>query len=102
MMPLCNILNITVNDLLSGEVADSNKLDENLVILQKQKECTLTFVKFTHIITVLILLIWNIINVLRYGVENMVDRPEFIIMNLITFSYFTIYLYLLNRINNIK
>ena len=39
---LCNILNITINDLFSGEVVDmknnEKKLEENLLELAKQKE----------------------------------------------------------------
>ena len=100
MMPLCDILNISVNDLLSGEVVSNNNADENLITLQKQKEYAITSTKYTHIITIIILLIWNFINVFKYGVESAIDRPEFIVMNLITFVYFTIYVNLLNKTKN--
>ena len=42
MLELCNELNISVNELLSGEMIDmknyNRKADENLIKLQKQKE----------------------------------------------------------------
>lgn len=42
MLPLCNILNITVNDLLSGErvsiVDYQNKAEENMMDLMKENE----------------------------------------------------------------
>ena len=73
MMDLCNILEISVNDLLSGEkIAKEqyeDKVDENLIKLQKQKEFAINSARWTHVITVIIFLIWNGINVFKYGVE---------------------------------
>ena len=101
MMDLCNILDITVNDLLSGEKIATeqyiDKADENLVKLQKQKEYGITSAKWTHIITILILLIWNFINVFKYGVQEAIGQPEFIVMDIIIFIYFVIYLSLLKN-----
>ena len=102
MLELCNILEITVNDLLSGEKVTTeqytDKADENLVKLQKQKEFAITSARWTHVITIIIFLIWNSINVFKYGVENAISMPEFIFMDIITLTYFIIYLFLLNRI----
>ena len=70
MMDLCNILEISVNDLLSGEkIAKEqydDKVDENLIKLQKQKEFAINSARWTHVITVIIFLIWNGINVFKY------------------------------------
>lgn len=101
MMDLCNILEISVNDLLSGEkIAKEqydDKVDENLIKLQKQKEFAINSARWTHVITVIIFLIWNGINVFKYGVEHAISMPSFIIMNIITATYFIIYIFLLNR-----
>lgn len=101
MMDLCNILEISVNDLLSGEkiVKEQydDKVDENLIKLQKQKEFAINSARWTHVITVIIFLIWNGINVFKYGVEQVISMSSFIIMNIITATYFIIYIFLLNR-----
>ena len=101
MMDLCNILEISVNDLLSGEkIAKEqydDKVDENLIKLQKQKEFAINSARWTHVITVIIFLIWNGINVFKYGVKQAISMPSFIIMNIITATYFIIYIFLLNR-----
>ena len=101
MMDLCNILEISVNDLLSGEkIAKEqydDKVDENLIILQKQKEFAINSARWTHVITVIIFLIWNGINVFKYGFEQLISMSSFIIMNIITATYFIIYIFLLNR-----
>ena len=96
MMELCKELDISVNELLSGELIDMNnynvKVDENLIKLQKQKEYAITSARWSHVIMTIILLIWNFINVIKYGVEEAINRPEFIIMNVIGVIYFTIYI----------
>lgn len=102
MMDLCNILEINVNDLLSGEkvVIEQyiDKADENLIKLQKQKEIGISSARWTHITTIIIFLIWNAINVIKYGITQAIDMPEFIVMNIITLTYFIIYIFLLRRI----
>ena len=97
MIELCKELDISVNELLSGELIDMNnynvKVDENLIKLQKQKEYAITSARWSHVIMTIILLIWNFINVIKYGVEEAINRPEFIIMNVIGVIYFTIYIF---------
>ena len=101
MMELCKELDISVNELLSGEFIDMNnynrKSDENLIKLQRQKEYGITSARWSHVITIIILLIWNFINVMKYGVEEAIDRPEFIVMNVIGIVYFTIYIFQMKR-----
>ena len=102
MMDLCSILEINVNDLLSGEkvVIEQyiDKADENLIKLQKQKEIGISSARWTHITTIIIFLIWNAINVIKYGITQAIDMPEFIVMNIITLTYFIIYIFPLRRI----
>lgn len=103
MIELCNILNITVNELLSGEHINKerqiSKADENLIKMTKQKEIATFSARITHITTILILLIWNIVNVIIYRVEKTISKPEFIIMDIITLIYFIIYLYFQKKNN---
>lgn len=53
MIDLCNILKITVNDLLSGEKAEKknyvNQADDNLVELHKQKQAINMAVRISYI-----------------------------------------------------
>ena len=96
MLELCNILDITVNDLLSGEVVNESKYkdtaDINLIKLQKQKEKNLTTIKYTHIATIIIFLIFNLINFVTYGVELAVSDPVFTIAIISSLIYYIIYL----------
>lgn len=98
MLDLCNILDITVNELLSGEKISNelfiDKADENLIKLQKQKEIGILSARWTHMLTILVLLIWNLINIFKFGVQEAISQPEFIVMDTITFVYFMFYIFL--------
>lgn len=102
MLDLANILGISVNDLLSGEIVEkgayNNKVDENLVKAIKDKEIIMKTDQITYSITILLLLIWNIINffTIKESTEA-INRPEFIIMDTITLIWFTVYTYLLRN-----
>lgn len=54
MIDLCNILKITVNDLLSGEKIEEknyvNKVDDNLIELQKQKQAMNMAVRICYLL----------------------------------------------------
>ena len=101
MIDLCSILKISVNDLLSGEKVIEeqyvDKVDENLIKLQKQKEFAINSARWTHVITIVIFLIWNTINIINHGVEEAICMLEFKIMNIITLTYFIIYIFLFTR-----
>lgn len=101
MMDLCDILKITVNDLLSGEKVSKElyvaKTNENLVKMQRQKEVGIASARWSYVIIIIILLIWNFINVFRCGIQETIKQPEFIIMEIITFIYFVIYILLQNK-----
>jgi transcriptional regulator with XRE-family HTH domain len=102
MMDLCNILQISVNELLSGEKISkelfNDKADENLVKLSKEKEFGDKASKYAYSITVILLLIWNVINIITIKDANeAISRPEFIIMDTATFIWFAIYTHLLGK-----
>ena len=101
MLELCNILDINANELLTGEKIPEKNYKENaelnLINLNKKKELIIKTTKTTHIITILLLLLINFANVIIYGVEKQISRPEFIIMNLITFTFFTTYICLYDK-----
>lgn len=106
MIDLCNILKITVNDLLSGEkVEEKNyvkQVDDNLVELQKQKEAVDTSVKISYLCIVLILFIYNSMNMLLYGMEEATKKPEFMIMISLSLIWLIVYTYKINIIDNKK
>ena len=106
MIDLCNILKITVNDLLSGEKVEEenyiNQVDDNLVELQKQKQAINTSVRISYLCIVLILFIYNSVNVLLYGIEEATKKPEFMIMISISLIRLFVYTYIINNIDSNK
>lgn len=97
MMDLCNILEISVNELLSGEKLDSNIekdiADENLIKLKNEKEVAIESARWGYVTAILILWIYIIINVFNNGVEAAVDSHEFRISIIITLVTSTIRTY---------
>ena len=97
MLELCNELDISVNELLCGELIDmknyNKRADVNLVELQKQKEYAITSARWSYVITIIILLVLNFINVFKYGVQEAISKSEFGIMITISLIYFAIYLF---------
>lgn len=105
MLDLASILKISVNDLLSGETVSEeqliNKADENLVKLVKENEIGNKTSQLTHIITMSLLLIWNLINIFTIkDSSEVINRPEFIIMDTVNCIWFVVYLYLLRKNKN--
>lgn len=101
MMDLCNILNISVNELLSGETLDFNKTkdaaDANLIKLKKEKESALSAARWGFILGVIMLLIYNFINIIKYGIVAAIDKPEFIILDSMTFIWWISYTAIINK-----
>lgn len=95
MMDLCNILEISVNELLSGEKLNSDiekdVADENLIKLKNEKENAINAARWGFVSAVIILLIYNIINIVKYGVEKVVVSPEWLILDLITIIFYISY-----------
>jgi len=106
MIDLCNILKITVNDLLSGEKVGKenyiNQVDDNLVELQKQKLAMNMAVRISYICIAVILFISNFMNVFLYGVSEATKKPEFMIMVSISLIWLIIYTYIINKIDSNK
>lgn len=96
MMDLCNILEISVNELLSGEKLNSDiekdVADANLIKLKKEKENAINAARWGFVSAVILLLIYNIINILKYGVEKVVVSPEWLILDLISLVFYISYL----------
>lgn len=101
MLELCKELDISVNELLSGEMIDmrnyNKKADENLIKLQKQKESAILAARWSSIAVTIILLIWNLLNVFQFGVEQTIIKSEFRIMWMSSFIYFVVYIFLTNH-----
>ncbi len=97
MIDLCNILEISVNDLLSGEKVISNifanKVDENLVSMKKNTEAIIAASKWGHIVTILLLFINVVLTAIKYGVEDAVSSSSFIIMMVSGTVFWYIFLY---------
>lgn len=106
MIDLCNILNITVNDLLSGEKIDRknyiNQVNVNLVELQKQKQAINMTIRISYICIAIILFTYNFMNILLYDVEEAIKKPEFMIMLAISLIWLFVYSYIINRIDGKK
>lgn len=106
MIDLCNILKITVNDLLSGEKVEEknylNQADDNLVELHKQKQAINMAVRISYICIAVILFFCNFMNVLLHGIEEATRKPEFMIMVSISLIWLFVYTYIINKIDSKK
>ena len=101
MMDLSNILDITVNELLSGERIEESKIndiaDENLIKLQKEKEALVNSARYGFGVALLLLFLYNIMNMIQLGVEKAVTQPIWIITDIITVTFYLVYLHLINK-----
>lgn len=101
MMDLCNILDISVNDLLSGEKIEKSKTidtaDENLIKLQKEKEAIYTSSRWGFGISLILILAYNIVNIFEFGVEVAIEKPAFIIMETLTTIWLLFYVNTINK-----
>lgn len=101
MMDLSNILEISVNELLSGERVDDDKVkdvaDENLIKLKKEKEAAINSARWGFVVAIILLFIYNIINVIQLGVQKAIEQPAFIIMDAITTIWIMIYANAINK-----
>lgn len=101
MIELCKNLEITVNELFAGERLSEEekdiKADENLVKIQKHNEATNMAARICFIMTILFLLIYNVVNVVIYGVDEAIDMPAFIIMSALTTIWMIVYCLIINK-----
>lgn len=95
MLDLCETLNISVNELLSGErISMENyqkKADENLVEMTKEKEAANKAARIAFGITLILLLILNVVNIIIYGFQKAIAMPGFIIMQTVVVIWLLIY-----------
>lgn len=96
MLELCEILGISVNELLCGErISMENypkKADENMLVMKKENEAINKSARAGFGITVFLLLILNFLNIFEYGVQEAITMPSFIIMITATIVWSLIYL----------
>lgn len=101
MMDLSNILDITVNELLSGEKLSKesmlDKADENLVKLTKVKEASLKATKYGYLFVTIALISLIIYNSFKYGIAEAQDRPEFLILILSGTIFWIIYSIIISK-----
>ena len=95
MIELCEILDITVNELLSGEritMEDYNKkVDENLVEMKKENEALNKSARISFGVVMILLLVLNVLNMYMYGVQKAIIMPDFIIMQAVIVIWILIY-----------
>ncbi len=103
MLDLCNILDISVNELLSGQSLSKteiiDKSDDNLIKLSKEKETTEKAARYSNGALLVLILILNLYNIFKYGVIKALDRPEWFIMNIGTLMFYIIYIFIYNKNN---
>lgn len=95
MIDLCEILEISVTELLNGErITMENyqkKTDENLVKMKKENEATNKAARIGYGITLILLFVLNAVNIYVYGVQKAIEKPEFIIMQTVVVIWLLIY-----------
>ena len=101
MLDLCEVLGITVNELLCGErIAMENyqkKADENMVEMKKENEAINKSARAGFCVTTILLLILNFLNVYKYGVQEAITMPSFIIMITATIVWSLIYAVVMSK-----
>lgn len=96
MLDLCEILDISVNELLSGErIAMENyqkRADENMIKMKKQNEAVNKSARAGFGATLILLLVLNFFNVYKYGVQEAIIMPSFTVMIAATLVWMMIYI----------
>ncbi|MDO5569708.1 MAG: helix-turn-helix transcriptional regulator [bacterium] len=97
MKELCEILNISLNELFSGELLDTEtyikKAEQNFTILTKEKESNIKATRLGFGFTLIFLVIITMYNIIKYGASEAFDKSEFLFMIIITLIYNISYLY---------
>jgi len=99
--PICEMFDITVNELLSGERLSKeesiNKADENLIILTKEKSALYEAARWGHFTTTVLLLIYVVILAIKKGPEVATGSFVFLIMTLSGTVFWWIYLFKISK-----
>lgn len=105
MIDLSNILDITVTELLSGEKLEKDKMidkaDKNIVALAKTKEATIKATKYSYVFIIFALLLLITYNLFKYGINAVINKPEFFIFLLTGIIFWFTYLIIIKKMNNI-
>jgi len=101
MLDLCEILGITVNELLSGErITMENyqkKVDENIIEMKKENETVNKAARAGFGVTLVILLVLNFIDIYKYGVGEAISMPAFRIMIAVSLVWSLIYIFVIAK-----
>ncbi len=101
MLDLCEILGITVNELLSGErITMENyqkKVDENIIEMKKENEAVNKAARAGVGVTLVILLVLNFIDIYKYGVGEAISMPAFRIMIAVSLVWSLIYIFVIAK-----
>lgn len=101
MLDLCEILGITVNELLSGErITMENyqkKVDENIIEMKKENEAVNKAARAGFGVTLVILLVLNFIDIYKYGVGEAISMPAFRIMIAVSLVWSLIYIFVIAK-----
>ncbi len=101
MLDLCEILDISVNELLSGErIAMENyqkRADENMIEMKKQNEAINKSARAGFGASVILLLMISFADAYRYGVEEAIAMPAFRIMIVVTLVWSLIYVVVMSK-----
>lgn len=101
MLDLCEILDISVNELLSGErIAMENyqkRADENMIEMKKQNEAINKSARAGFGASVILLLMISFADAYRYGVEEAITMPAFRIMIVVTLVWSLIYVVVMSK-----
>lgn len=101
MLDLCEILDISVNELLSGErIAMEHyqkKADENMIEMKKKNEAVNKSARAGFGATVFLLLLLTCIDVYKFGAEDAIVMPAFRIMIAVTLVWSLIYVSVMSK-----
>ena len=99
--PICEIFNITVNELLSGErlskEESTNKADENLIILTKEKSALYDAARWGYFTATILLFIYVVILAIKKGSEVATGSFVFLILILSGTIFWWIYSFKISK-----
>ena len=99
--PICEIFNITVNELLSGERLSKedniNKADDNLIILTKEKAALYNAARWGYSTAIILLFIYVVVLAIKKGSEVATGSFVFLIMTLSGTIFWAFYLFKISK-----
>lgn len=101
MLDLCEILDISVNELLSGErISMENyqkRADENMIEMKKQNEAVNKSARAGFGVSIFMLLVISFADVYKYGVEEAIVMPAFRTMIVVTLVWSFVYVFVMSK-----